>query len=184
MTDRERIHTELLVVRSKRGDREAFAGLVELWEQRLYYYIRRLADSDEEAADILQETWMKALKSIRSLQDTARFPAWLYGIARHTAFSHLRTKLAIRSREQGGEEYDDIAAGEGEWGFEDAVTVHRALDRLPLFQKEILTLHFLDDLSVEETAALLDIPPGTVKSRLFHAKRALKAIICEDGGVS
>ena len=84
MTDRERIYTELLAVRCKRGDKTAFAELVGQWERRLYYHIRRLVDSEEEASDILQETWMKALNGIRSLADTSRFPAWMYGIARHT----------------------------------------------------------------------------------------------------
>ena len=182
MTDRERIYTELLAVRCKRGDKTAFAELVGQWERRLYYHIRRLVDSEEEASDILQETWMKALNGIRSLADTSRFPAWMYGIARHTAFSHLRRKISIRSREQGGGDYEDIAGDDGGWSFEDAETVHRALDKLPLLQKEILTLHFLEDLSVEETADVIGIPVGTVKSRLFNAKRALRAII-EEGEV-
>lgn len=123
---------------------------------------------------------MKAFGSIRSLRDTTLFAAWLYGIARNTAFSRLRKTSAIRNRECPADEIEDAPEAESDWSFEDAETVHRALDRLPLLQKEVLTLFFLEDLSIEETAGIVGVPAGTVKSRLFAAKRALKSIIEEE----
>ena len=71
----------------------------------------------------------------------------------------------------------DAVASEPDNGFEDAERVHYALDQIPILQREVLTLHFLDDLSLADIAQVLGVPEGTVKSRLYHAKRALREVL-------
>ena len=70
----------------------------------------------------------------------------------------------------------------GSFSFEDAEQIHHALGRISLTQREVLTLFFLQDLSIEEIAQVVAIPAGTVKSRLYHAKRALKAVLKKENG--
>jgi RNA polymerase sigma-70 factor, ECF subfamily len=85
-----RAHTELLIIRIHKGETEAFNDLVEMWERRLFYFVQRIVQREEDAWDVLQETWVKVNGGIRHLKDLSTFPAWVYQIARNTAISHLR----------------------------------------------------------------------------------------------
>jgi RNA polymerase sigma factor (sigma-70 family) len=181
LRDKRLIESELLVVRWLRGDREAFAGVVRLWERSLFYYVRRLLESEADAWEVLHETWLKVLKSGKSLRDPGAFPAFLYRTARNAAVSRLRGR-AIHVDER-VEEVGDEAGENWVSGFDDAEEVHRALDKLPVAQREVLTLFFLKELSLEEIAAVLEIPVGTVKSRLHQARRAIRRVIEGDGHV-
>lgn len=175
MTDKERIAAELLALRCRRGDDAALRELVRTWEKRLFYYIRRLAPDEESAWDILQETWMRVLKDIGKLENPRSLGPWLYTIARRRVMDHLRLAYAEPAHDAEDIEPEEIAAPEPD-DF-DAEQVHDCLARLSTSHREALTLHFLEDFTVEEIAGILDIPPGTVKSRLFHARRALRAIM-------
>ena len=175
--DKQLIESELLVVRWKRGDRTAFEGLAKLWERSLFYYLRRLVNSEADAWELLQETWLKVLKSLGSLRDPRAFPAFLYRTARNAAIARLRRPEFF--------ELDRDAAGVCDDGrpdpiadFDDAEQIHHALGQLPLLQREALTLYFLQELSLEEMSVLLGVPTGTVKSRLHYAKQAMRKILC------
>ena len=175
LRDKRLIESELLVVRWLRGEREAFGQMVRLWERSLFYYIRRLVECEADAWEVLQETWLKVLKAQKALRVPAAFPAFLYRTARNAAVSRLRGNLA-RSDES-VEEIGDEAGEDWVSEFDHAEEVHRALDQLPVNQREVLTLFFLKELSLEEIAGLLEIPVGTVKSRLHHARRAIRRLI-------
>jgi len=175
LRDKRLIESELLVVRWLRGDPEAFGAIVGLWERSLFYYVRRLVESEADAWEVMQEAWLKVLKAGKSLRDPAAFPAFLYRTARNAAVSRLRQKgVRLESRETAQNEIGDEAAEDPIEGFDDADEVHTALDRLAVSHREVLTLFFLKELSLEEIAGLLEIPVGTVKSRLHHARRAMR----------
>ncbi|HWB11678.1 MAG TPA: RNA polymerase sigma factor [Pirellulales bacterium] len=182
MTDGQMLECELLVTRCQRGDMSAFSSLVEMWERPLFYYLRRLAPSEAETWDLLQETWLKTFRSIGSLRDPRALPAFLYKTARNAAVSRLR----LREREEElanpaaciATESEEIAA------FDSAEQVHHALDQLPIAQREALTLYFLQDLSLDEIATLLRVPLGTVKSRLYYGKLTIRKILQGDDHVS
>jgi RNA polymerase sigma-70 factor (ECF subfamily) len=175
--DKDAVARELLALRCRRGDRAALEELIRTWERRLLYFVRRLVRDEADAWDVLQKTWVRVLNGIGSLSDPRSLVPWLYRVARNTALSH------VRSREPPHEslaDYPDACAGDPAGGppeFEDAEQVHRGLLALSLPHREVLTLFFLEDLSVEEVAAVLGVPPGTVKSRLHYAKRALRKAI-------
>ena len=185
MAESERILQELLVLRCRRGDAAAWRELIRLWERRLFYYVRRLVGGERDAWDVLQQTWLAAYKALPTLNEPRALRAWLYRIAHHQAVSHLRhTGAAPDSGATALEDAADVpddGGGDPSFSAETAERVHAALSKLSLAHREVLTLHFLEDASVEEIAAVLDVPAGTVKSRLFHAKRALRAAI-ERGG--
>ncbi len=92
LPDTQLLESALLVVRWQRGDREAFAPLVKLWERSLFYYLRRLAATEVDAWELLQETWLKTLKSLHTLRDPCALPSFLYTIARNAALSRLRIR--------------------------------------------------------------------------------------------
>jgi RNA polymerase sigma-70 factor (ECF subfamily) len=170
------LETALLVVRWQRGDRTAFEGIVKLWERSLFYYLRRLAPSEAEAWELLQETWLKLFKSLRSLRDPRALPAFMYRTARNTAISRLRRPEFFQLGIDAGQICDDRQA-DAIVDFHNAEQVHHALEQLPLLQREALTLFFLRELSLDEMAVLLGIPVGTVKSRLHYAKQAIRQIL-------
>ena len=183
MTDGRMIESELLVTRWQRGDRSAFSSLVEMWERPLFYYVRRLAPSEVETWDILQETWLKTFRSLGSLRDPRALPAFLYKTARNAAISRLR----LHERQEELTKSPDACAtspSDEVTAFDNAEQVHHALDQLPIAQREALTLYFLQDLSLDEMAALLDVPLGTVKSRLHYGKLAIRRILQEDDHVN
>jgi RNA polymerase sigma factor (sigma-70 family) len=183
-TDKQQIRQEWLVLRCKRGDSRAMEELVRLWEDRLFYFVRRLVGTEADAWDVLQETWMKAIGAIRRIDDPRRLPAWLYRIARCTAASHWRGRYKTDALREDDADVGDVAAPEEDLRFDDAEQVHFGLSRISLAHREVLVLHFLDDLSLEEMAEVLDVPSGTVKSRLHYAKRALHAVLEQEEGRS
>jgi RNA polymerase sigma-70 factor (ECF subfamily) len=181
--DKEAVYNELLVLRSQRGERQAREELVRRWEEKLYYYLRRLADNEQDAWDLLQQTWLGVLKGFGSLQDPRKFAPWLYRIARNTAMSRLRKQYAeSRIISEGSEEVEGSEEGLV-FRFEQAQAVHAALAQLPLAQREILTLFFLEDFTIQEIVEITNLPKGTIKSRLHYAKRALKSILTSGGVV-
>jgi RNA polymerase sigma factor (sigma-70 family) len=180
-SEKEEIYWELLVLRCKRREAGALEELIRNWERRLFYYVRRLAENEEDAWDILQETWLKVLRGIGSLREPRSLPTWLYRIARNTAVSRLRANRLHHDLLDGNQDLLCNDTEEEPFGFEDAQRVHHGLSRISMPHREVLTLHFLEDLSVEEIADVVGVPSGTVKSRLHYAKRALRTVLEKEG---
>jgi RNA polymerase sigma-70 factor (ECF subfamily) len=177
MTEKELIYYELLALRCQRRDTAAVEELIHTFEKRLFYYIRRLVNNEEDAWEVLQETWFKVIPGLNRLREPKTLPAWLYRIARNTAISRIRKDIAERTMIAETE----LEVPETELSTElnsiDAERVHRALTQISLPHREVLTLYFLEDLSIEEVAEIIDAPVGTIKSRLYYAKRALREVI-------
>jgi len=174
------IYWELLAVRCQRGDAGAFRELVNIWERPLLYYIRRLLGAQDVEWDVLQEVWLRVFRGISSLREPRTLPIWLYRITRRAAMRHLREKYSDPAVEQSVCDLDAIEVDIDErlhLSGDDAEQVHRALRQVPLPFREVLTLHFLEEMSVQDVAQVIGIPAGTVKSRLYHAKRALRDIL-------
>ena len=178
-SDRRILESALLVVRWQRGDRAAFDQLMRIWEQPLFYYLRRLTATEADAWELLQETWLKALKSLAKLRDPQALPAFLYRTARNAAITRFR-KPEFYSLDSDAQNICDDRPNDPIDDFDSAEQVHAGLEQLPLLQREALTLFFLQDLSLEEMSLLLGVPIGTVKSRVHYGKQALRKILSED----
>lgn len=169
---------ELLVLKCRRGDSAAWREVVDRYQPRLFYFIRRLVDQERDAWDVLQQTWLAAIDGIGDLKQPRALRTWLYRIARNQSAARLRKS----GREAIGgdlENLDDLPQPDPEpeeehWPADAPGRLHECLGRLSLPHREVLTLHFLEDLSVEEVATITGVPAGTVKSRLYYAKRALR----------
>lgn len=166
---------ELLAIRCQLGERDAFDALIARWHEPVWRYLRGLAGADEAAADLSQDTWLRVLRGIPALRDPARFRAWLFGIARRAAMDRLRRRYARRIDEN--VELESLPAaepGDAENLETELAALERGMDALPLRERETLALFYLRELTIDDIAALLDIPPGTVKSRLFRARELLR----------
>jgi RNA polymerase sigma-70 factor, ECF subfamily len=166
-------HVEALVSRCQRGDRAAFEALFRQFQPRLRYYVRNLNGTGNHADDLLQNVWLKVVRKIDSLKDPQAFVAWLYTVARREVYSQGR----IRDPFVGlTDEHLELEAASDEPLFdqEDAARIHWALAKLKAAHREILTLSFLEELSHHEIAQVLGVNAGTVKSRVFYAKKALR----------
>jgi RNA polymerase sigma-70 factor, ECF subfamily len=177
----EAIYEELLALRCRRGERAALEELVRTWEKRLFYFIRRLVDEEQDAWDVLQQTWLRVLSGIGALREPRSLGPWLYRVARHAAFNHGQVRATyqrfLKGYQQAAAPADDASDRED---FETAEQLHRGLSQLPVPHREVLALFFLEDFSIDEIAQVLEVPPGTVKSRLHHAKKALRAVLREE----
>jgi RNA polymerase sigma-70 factor (ECF subfamily) len=180
LPDRQLLESALFVVRCQRGDQGAFEGIVRLWETSLFYYLRRLAPTEADAWEFLQETWLKVFRSLSTLRDPKALPAFIYATARNTALSRLRQRGFQQLQiEADSHEVHDESASNDISAFDNAEQIHCALDQLPILQREALTLYFLEDLSLDEMAALLELPLGTVKSRIHYAKIAMRKLLTQ-----
>lgn len=167
---------ELVVVRCQLGEPDAFDDLVVRWHAPLWLYIRRMSGRDQEAQDILQDVWLRVIRGIARVRDGSRLRGWLFGIARRVLMDRLRQQYAVPPFSE--VDTEDLAAEpDPPDGDADLEALDAALESLPLIEREVLTLFYLRDLSLAEIADALDIPVGTVKSRLFRARRMARAAL-------
>jgi len=178
MTDANRdILNRLILVQCRLGKTEGFETLVRTWQKPLLYYIRRLVEREEDVLDVMQDVWVRALGGIRSLRSHEAMPTWLYRIAHNTAMSHLRKRGRWETNREDIEVLDAVEVGADEAPQFAASEIHEALSVLPLLEREVLTLHFLEGYEVTEIAEITEAPVGTVKSRMFRAKRNLRQVL-------
>jgi RNA polymerase sigma-70 factor (ECF subfamily) len=178
MRSADEIYDELLVTRCRRRDAAAWDELVDRYHARLLFYVRRFVDDEERAGSVLQDVWLNVLRGIPALREGSRLAPWLYTIARRTAMNHFRDEYA---RPEGPEGTADAESGDpqddGQLQFDNAELVHYGLGRIGPAEREVLTLYFLEDLSLGQIGEVLGVPVGTVKSRLFKARRDLKQVL-------
>jgi RNA polymerase sigma-70 factor (ECF subfamily) len=174
LADRRALEDEWIAVRCQFGERAAFDELIQCWHGPIWEYVWRLSD-DDAAHDIAQDIWLRVLRGIGRLRDPAKLRAWLFSIAHRTWIDTLRRKYAVVVADiddaDRHELPDPMVADELE---EELAAVEQELSRLPAIEREALTLFYLRELSLQEIAQALDIPVGTVKSRLHRARRMLR----------
>jgi len=167
----QRIADEWLVLQSQGGDAGAFAQLVSRWQERLWRHARRLVRDESAAWDVLQEAWLSMLKGLRHLDDPAAFAPWAYRVVTLRCVDHVRRRQRQRRVEQVLPAPDPTPPVEEDG---DVEALRKALSELGVEQRALLSLHYREGLRLERIAEILGVPVGTVKSRLHHARAALK----------
>lgn len=172
-----------LVVRAQHGDHAAFTALAAGAVQSLYATARLILRHDELAEDAVQETLVKAWIAIRGLRDPDRFDAWLYRLVVRACYRAARGETRRRTIEV-RELPNDSPLGAAQPDSQRALVardlLERGFRRLSPDQRAVLVAHFYLDLSDAEAAEVLDIPTGTLKSRLSRATTALRAALEAD----
>lgn len=182
----------VLISRSQRGDRQAFDDLIRKHEKRAYQYAFRLTSNPEEAGDVVADAFVRVYSALPNFKGQSAFTTWLYRILTNCF-------LDMRKREKSRPTTSLEAAlvtdeGDLERQVEDdAPTPHqeaeksereraveRAVGHLPEYQKAMITMYHVENLSYEEIADALDLPIGTVKSRLNRARLSLRELLVSD----
>ena len=166
-----------LIERARQGDREAFALIVDGSFDRCYEVARRILGESHMAQDATQAAMVAIWRELPKLRDAGRFDAWSYRITVNACYAEVkRAKRAIPviaadERAVSGDDYGTVI---------DRDRLERAFSRLKLEQRSVLVLRYYLDQPVEAVADTLGIPPGTAKSRIHHALRAMRAAIDAD----
>lgn len=176
----DRIIDEYLVVSSRAGDREAFEALARRWQKKLIAHAWRLTGDTEAAKDAVLAGWIEIVRGLHRLQDERAFPAWAYRIvSRRCAKLIGRT---IRQREISAElAQQPIFESDLGTAQVDAGRLRMAIRDLPPEQRSAIALFHFEEMSVAEVAVALNVPAGTVKTRLMHARRKLRAVLEGEG---
>lgn len=179
-----------LVSRARKGDRDAFAALLERYEKQVYHQALRMVGNPEDAADVTQETFLKVWQGLPSFQGDSSFSTWLYRLTGNTCIDHLRKEKKRRGDASLDDEERDFSA----YLSAPAPTPQRALEEQELQKavaeglaqlsdehRQVLILREINGLSYDEIAAVLNVTEGTVKSRIARARLALAKILRKTG---
>ena len=171
---------QLPVQQAREGKPEAWDALFRRYQLPLYVYVFELVHNEQASLDIVQEVFIAAARHIGGLREDDKFGSWLFGIAHQKCIQHWR------KQNRGEILFDEIpeTPGEFETGPDDLLirreqeaAFMNLLNQLPLPQRSVLLLHFVEDFSLEEIARITETQLGTVKSRLHYAKRALRKLL-------
>jgi RNA polymerase sigma-70 factor (ECF subfamily) len=168
------------------GGKERFSVLVERYKRRAYLIALTLVNNREDAMDLAQDAFLKSFRAIKEFDASRPFFPWFYRILKNTCLSHLKRRKLIRKFSLSATEADEGDIELPDQTYDPCLIVDRneakekvweAFNRLNLKSREIIMLRHFQDMSYEEIAKALDIPIGTVMSRLFHARRQMKEMI-------
>jgi RNA polymerase sigma factor (sigma-70 family) len=169
-----------LVLRARHGDHDAFTALVAGAFDRLYRTARLILRSDDRAADAVQESLMAAWLHIRAVRDPDRFDAWLHRLLVHACYREARRAKHREVVEIHITAPDARGAGDVQDRTAVRDQLERGFRRLTPEQRAVLVVHHYLGLPDAEAAIVLDIAPGTFKSRLHRASAALRAALEAD----
>ena len=177
------------------GDANAFETLVLEYEKNVYNIALRMTGNSEDAADMTQEAFIKAYNSLQSFRGDSKFSVWLYRIVSNVCLDFLRSKnrrptVSLSVEDDDGEDAQLDVADESqspELLLDRKLTrdsVRRGLDSLPPDYRQILLLREIQGLSYDEISQALCLEVGTVKSRIFRARKRLCTFLIDDGNIS
>ncbi len=169
---------QLPVSQARAGEPAAWDALFRRYQLPLYVYVFELVRNEQAGLDVVQDTFIAAVKHIGGLRDDARFGSWLFGIAHQKCLQRWRKRTEVL--------FDEIPESPDEFeASPDDLLIRREqeaefmslLEKLPSPQRAVLLLHFLEDFSLEEIARITETQLGTVKSRLHYARKFLRKLL-------
>ena len=174
------------------GDVNAYQALVERYERRIYHVAYGMVRNQEDAREIAQEAFVKAFKKLDSFRLESKFYTWICRITMNLCIDHHR-----RMKHRRHSEYDDQRSSTSSGGVIELASrrddpsanvarkhlrarIMAAFDKLPDDQRQVMVLRELEDMAYKEISEVLDIPEGTVMSRLYYARRKLQQLLKDD----
>jgi len=171
--EKRRALLALHVAGARLGRTRDFAALVEMAGPRLLAHARRSTDDPETARDTVQDAWAAIARGLHTLRDDRAFLPWALAIVTRAVARDLKRRMRTRFTEA------ELARAHAEPGA-DPPDLRVAIRELPAGQRAVMDLFYIEGLTVAEVATALDIPPGTVKTRLMHARNGLRALMTGD----
>ncbi len=167
------------------GDLNAMVQLMERCQHRLYRYLLRMVSQPSTAEDLFQQTWLRVMERIQKYDPARNFESWLFAVAHNLAIDHLRRRRHESLDEPGpGSETPSRRIRSSDPGsLEQLLSKERfrhileAIADLPAPFREVITLRFEEEMRIEEIAGVLELPAGTVKTRLHRAMKALRELL-------
>ena len=188
MTEDFRYTDEELIARFQDGDEQAYVELVNRYRNRLMTFVYRFVNDMEKAEDIVQDTMMKLFTHRHFYRNIAKFSTWIYTIAGNLAKTELRRKKrhkVTNLSQMGFEEREyqlpsvEPETGETAQGHFAEKQIQKAIQELPLHFRTVVILRDIQELSYEEISKIVDVPLGTVKSRINRARLQLQQALKE-----
>ena len=194
-TAEDSIDDKTLVARVQEGDQRAFRILFDRYNRRAYAVAFGVVKNPQDAMDVVQDGFVKVHRHIGKFHGSSSFYTWLYRIIMNLAIDHVR-----RRKNAKGVEYDDRVGREADEIAGDGTLLPRildanpsktvirrellskiqeALDGLPEYHRAVIVLREVEGLSYEEMSQVLDVPKGTIMSRLFHARKKMQAALSD-----
>ena len=177
---------ENIIARARRGDADAFEQLVVAYRDQVFRLALRMCGNEADADEVAQEAFLSAWKALPNFRGDSRFSTWLYQLTSHAAIDLMRRE----KRQIAAEDITEVSAPDPGPSpqqqaerSETRQAVRDAMGQLSPEYRQIVVLRFLQELSYEEIAAALKLPPGTVKSRLNRAKAQLRGILAGMGNL-
>lgn len=173
------------ILKVKKGDQQAFEPIVSFYQDRIYYHCFRMTGSTHEAEDLAQEAFVRAYVNIKSFDDRRKFSTWLYRIATNLTIDRLRKRKPdyfLEEPVKGMDNlnmYSQLASEENlpEEEFERLELkeqIERHILSLSETYRSVVVLRYIDELPLKDISEILDIPLGTVKTRLYRGREALR----------
>lgn len=180
--DREDVADELLVLAVQDGNRRALSALVRRWNRRLLSHALSLTRQPSEASDAVQEAWLAIVRGLGKLHDPAMFKPWAYRIVTNKCADLARRESRRRRVDRQATDFrePDDAGGDRKSeniSDEQSAALRQAIDALPAGHRALLSMFYVGGMSVQQVAAALNLPAGTVKSRLHHLRHELRSAI-------
>lgn len=163
---------DLLVLTAQSGSQQAFGLLFKFYHKPLVGFAFKLSNDSELSNDAVQDAWIKVAKNIRQLKDPRAFRSWIYRVVRWKLTDLLRKRSREGNQVEELNEETTSNLVENRTGEDETLSI--ALSRLPNIEKQIIHLFYLDEMKITEISIVLEIPAGTVKSRLNRARQMLK----------
>lgn len=178
-----------LVKRLQNGDQAAFRALFDRYHRRVFAVAIGVVKNPEDANDVVQDAFIKVHKHIGNFQGNSSFYTWLYRIVMNLAIDHLRKRRNVTDfderikRDEAADDGTllprimDASPGKNVQRAELTQHIQEALDQLPEYHRAVIVLREIDGMSYEEMAQALDVPKGTIMSRLFHARKKMQEML-------
>ncbi len=166
---------DLLVIAAQQGNEQAFNFLCKYYHASLSRFAYKLCSNSQLSQDALQEAWLKIAKKLRTLEDPRAFKGWIFKIVRWSVYDLMRKSV---KEEAVFDCPDSMTEAVVEFECNENPRVKKLLalvEQLPEIDKQVIYLFYLEEIKITEIAEILQIPSGTIKSRLNRARKTLKA---------
>lgn len=180
MNRAEQVYDEFLVLRCQDGEIAAIETLYKRWQPRLLSHAQIVCGNRDAAEDIVQNAWIAMLKSFGQLRDPAQFKYWAYRTVSNKCIDYGRQRTRGKNLQSIlTQENEHHNQGNTQEHLDEHQKIEALFRQLPDEQREVMALHYLRGFDLNEITNILDVPVGTIKSRLFYARRAFHSLLEE-----